>query len=278
MPGDLDDGRPATPGRGRYCRRRRAQERLVATEHPPAPIPPGARRRCSVACGSSRSASTSPRRWPPRSSPTSARRWSRSSGRAATRCGPTPPASPPGTGARRRSSSTCARRPAPSALRDLVDEADLLVENLRPGCAGAARAGAGHAASRAPAAGHLLHQRLGLRRAVARRAGMGAARARPGRRAAGPLHRGRPDLAPLPRGQRVGRAGGRPRRRRRADQARLDRLRPARRDVAPRCAALPQRRAPSSTARDTGPASCARPSRRSCASSTRPTAAPSWST
>ena len=71
---------------------------------------------------------------------------------------------------------------------------------------------------------------------------MGTAGARPGRRAAGPLHRGRPDLAPLPRGQRVGGAGGCPGRRGRVDQARLDRLRPARRDLAPRCAALPQRR------------------------------------
>ena len=195
-----------------------------------------------MACGSSRSASTSPPRWPPRSSPTSGRRWSRSSVRAATRCGPIPPASPPGTGARRRSSSTCARPAGADALRDLVDEADLLRREPAAGCAGPARAGAGHVAGRATAAGHLFHHRLGFRRAVARRAGLGAARARPGRRATGTVHRGRSDVAPLPRGQRVGGAGRRPRRRGRVDQARLDRLRPTRRDLAPRCAPVPERR------------------------------------
>ena len=62
--------------------------------------------RSSGASAWSRWASTWPHRWPRRSSPTWAPRWSRSSVRAATPSGPTPPASPPGTGASRRSSST----------------------------------------------------------------------------------------------------------------------------------------------------------------------------
>ena len=127
--------RAISTARGDARRRpaRRAQERLVATEHPPAPSPrepgagaqwPAGRRDRPVR---RRAAGRHDLRRP------RARRWSRSSGRAATRCAPTPPASPPGTGARRRSSSTCATPPGADALRDLVDEADLLVENLRPG-------------------------------------------------------------------------------------------------------------------------------------------------
>ena len=90
--------------------------------------------------------------------------------------------------------------------------------------------------------GHLLHQCLGQRRPVTRRPRLGAAGPGPGRRPAGPLHRRRPDLDALPRRQRRRRAPGRHRHRRRAGQARVDRLRPARRDLAARCAALPQRR------------------------------------
>ena len=70
---------------------------------------------------------------------------------------------------------------------------------------------------------------------------MGATGAGPGRDAARTVHRRRSDLAPVSGRQRRGGAVGGPRSGRGADQTRLDRLRPTRRDVAARRLALPQR-------------------------------------
>ena len=123
----------------------------------------------------------------------------------------------------------------------LIDEADLLVENLRPGALERLGLGPSDLRSDAAGAGHVLHQCLGQHRAGEGGAGVGAARPRPGRGTARTLHRGRPHLAPLPGGQRGRRAAGGPRRRRRAGQTHLDRLRPTRRDVAVGRPALPQR-------------------------------------
>ena len=69
----------------------------------------------------------------------------------------------------------------------LIDEADLLVENLRPGALSDSPGVSGPAAP--AAAGDVLHHGLGQHRPVARRTGMGAARPRPGRRTTGSLHR-----------------------------------------------------------------------------------------
>ncbi len=141
-------------------------------------------------------------------------------------------------------------------LGALLDQADLLIENLRPGSLerrlfdagdgnddGGRRERAAHrrAAAWPAAAGHLLDQWMGQQRAVTRRAGLGAAGAGPRRHAAGPVHRRRRHLATLPRRQRGRCPARRARRRRRAGQARVDGLRPARRDLAARRAALPQR-------------------------------------
>ena len=122
---------PATPGRGGPRRRARSDSWPLSIRR--LRTPPGARRRCSVACGSSRSASTSPRRWPQRSSPTSGRDVVK-----VERPGGDPlRADPARFAAWNRGKETVEldlRAPAGAdALRDLVDEADLLIENLRPG-------------------------------------------------------------------------------------------------------------------------------------------------
>ena len=135
MPGDLDRavGILATPGRGRQRRRRRAQERLVATEHPPAPHPPGSQAQVLsglrvVEIGQYVAAPLAatifadlgaqvvkverPGGDPLRADPARFAAWNRG----------------------KETVELDLRSPAGAdALRDLVDEADLLVENLRPG-------------------------------------------------------------------------------------------------------------------------------------------------
>ena len=107
--------------------------------------------------------------------------------------------------------------------------------------AGPPRAGAG----RAPGPQRRPRDRLdlGVRqpRAGTRRPRVGAARPRARGWAAGSLHRGPADVAALPDGERRGRAVRGARRGRRTREARDDRLRPARRDLAVRGDAVPQR-------------------------------------
>ena len=131
-------GRRPHAGRPRCARRRGPGRRRELRGAAPA--------RCSV--GSSRSVSTSRRPSPRRSSPTWAPTWSRSSDPAAIRCGPTRPASPPGTVARSRSSSTCA---------SAEGRAEALGPHRR-----------GRPAGREPAAGRAGAPRPGARRAARR--------------------------------------------------------------------------------------------------------------
>ena len=123
----------------------------------------------------------------------------------------------------------------------LLDGADLLVENLRPGAL--ERLGLGHAALRAG------RPKL-VTCSISAWGSTGPARDEPGWE---PLVHARagaqqglftgddPMWLALPRGQRGRRAAGRPRCRRRAGQACLDRLRPTRRDLLARWDAVPQR-------------------------------------
>ena len=124
----------------------------------------------------------------------------------------------------------------------LIDGADVLIENLRPGALDAPRARARRAARPPARSRHVLD--LGLRqlRAFARRPGVGAARARASGRPAGDVHRGSADLAPVPDGEHRGRAVRGARDRGRAREARDHGIRPARGDVAVRRVAVPQRR------------------------------------
>ena len=114
----------------------------------------------------------------------------------------------------------------------------------------------------------------GSERPGPRRTGLGAAGPRPGRHPAGALHRRRPHLDALPRRQRRRRAPGRHRHGRRPGQARVDRLRPARRDLAARRAALPQRGADLPPRGPAAQGDAPDATRSSCGSTTRPTAAP----
>ena len=156
---------------------------------------------------------------------------------------------------RGKRSSSSTSRSAGGADRPcgLIDGADLLVENLRPGALGV---GSGW---RPRCCGK--NGRAWSRCSISAWGSTGPSRDEPGWE---PLVHARagaqqglftgddPIWLPFPAGQRRRGAVGRPRYRCRVDQARLDGVRPTRRDVAARRAAVPQRRARSSTARGTG--------------------------
>ena len=163
MPGDLDRGGriSATPGRGRKRRPHRAQERLVATEHPPAPDPPGSQ--AQVLSGlrvveigqyvAAPLAATIFADLGARGGQGRASGWRPAAGRSR----PLRRLEPgQGDGRARPAFPGWCERAARPRRRGRPAGGEPAA-----GCAGAARIGAGHDARRAPAAGHLLHHRLG---------------------------------------------------------------------------------------------------------------------